>query len=195
MAEKVKTGGDCGSASPDATDSFLSEDYECKICYNYFDLERHTPKTLGCSHTFCQECLDALHSRGGRGWRIGCPVCRHRTPVPEYRVPNLPDNTAVTAALRACEPVNASNRGAQTVPVMAQEDGESCHSCKLVAFATGCACNVFSVLSMVVLLYLGLIFVHNFNNSMASYGRVCLFVACVLALLSLILTWLTLLLR
>lgn len=197
MAEAVKTGDDCGSASQDAADLFLSEDFECKICYNYFDLERHTPKILGCSHTFCQECLDALHSRGGRGWRIGCPVCRHRTPVPGYRVPNLPDDTAVTAALplRACgEPVNASNRDAQTAPVMAPEAGESCHSCKLVAFAAGCACNVFSFLSMVVLLYLGLIFVHNFNSSMASYGRVCLFVACVLALLSLILTWLTCLL-
>ncbi|KAK5859919.1 hypothetical protein PBY51_021435 [Eleginops maclovinus] len=64
MADAVITGGECGSAPPNETDSFPSEEYECKICYNYFDLSRHTPKLLACSHTFCHECLDAMHCRG-----------------------------------------------------------------------------------------------------------------------------------
>ncbi|XP_044075424.1 RING finger protein 224-like [Siniperca chuatsi] len=138
MAEAVNSGGDCCSVPPDVSDTFPSEEYECKICYNYFDLDLHTPKLLKCSHTFCHECLDTLHSREGRGWRIGCPVCRHRTPVPEYRVHNLPDNTAVTEALplKTREPVQSSNTDVSSVP--SPESNDSCQTCKQVAFATGC---------------------------------------------------------
>lgn len=201
MAEAVDTGGDRGSDPPDVTDSFPSDEYECKICYNYFDLDHHTPKLLGCSHTFCRQCLDALHSRDGRGWRIGCPVCRHRTPVPEYRVHNLPDNAALTTALplKTRDPADSSNVDVQTGPAVSsvapQESDDSCQTCKQVAFATGCVCAIFSFLSMVVLLFLGLIFVHNFNNTTTPVGPVCLFVASVLALLSLILTWLMCMLK
>ncbi|XP_034469972.1 E3 ubiquitin-protein ligase RNF186-like [Hippoglossus hippoglossus] len=195
MAEEVSTEGDCGSAG---TDSFPVEDYECKICYNYFDLDVHTPKVLGCSHTFCLECLVTLHSRDGRRWRIGCPVCRHRTPVPEYRVHNLPNNTAVTEALPLKELVTPDFHpaGASVSPAAASTEGEdSGHACKRVAFTTGCVCAIFSVLSTAVLLFLGLVFVHNFNSSVSPLGPVCLFVSSLLALFSLILTWLTCLLR
>ncbi|GAA6234768.1 E3 ubiquitin-protein ligase RNF182-like [Lates japonicus] len=202
MAEAVNTGGDCGSAPPDVTDSFPSEEYECKICYNYFDLERHTPKLLACSHTFCQECLDALHSRDDRRWRIVCPVCRHRTPVLEYRIHNLPDNTALTEALplEKHERVNSADADDRAGPSTAslatsQESEDSCQTCKQVAFTTACVCAIFSFLSMVVLLFLGLIFVHNFNDTTSPVGPVCLFTASVLALLSLILTWLMCMLK
>lgn len=192
MAETVNT---------EDTDSLPSEEYECKICYNYFDLGHHTPKLLGCSHTFCVECLEALHSREGGGWRVGCPVCRHRTPVPEYRVHNLPDNTLLTEAL----PLNRlvivtrlnteDQTGPAVSPVTSQEGNDGCQTCKHVAFRTTCVCAIFSFLSMVVLLFLGLIFVHNFNNTTPPLGHVCLFVASVLALFSLILTWLTCMLK
>uniref|UniRef100_A0A8C6LIE1 RING-type domain-containing protein n=1 Tax=Nothobranchius furzeri TaxID=105023 RepID=A0A8C6LIE1_NOTFU len=76
-----------------------SDKYACKICHSDFDLERRIPKELGCSHTFCQECLEVLRSREVGGWRVGCPVCRHRTPVPEYKVTNLPNNTALAELL------------------------------------------------------------------------------------------------
>ncbi|XP_049888434.1 E3 ubiquitin-protein ligase RNF186-like [Epinephelus moara] len=196
MAEAGSTGGDCGSAPPDVTDSLPGEEYECKICYNCFDLDRHTPKVLGCSHTFCQECLEALHSLEGRGWRIGCPVCRHRTPVPEYRVHNLPDNRALTESLplKKQEPADLSHTDVPGVsPSPSQES--NCETCKLVAFASGCVCAIFSFLSMVVLLFLGLIFVHNFNHAPWPVGPICLFVASVLALFSLILTWLMCMLK
>ncbi|XP_073347783.1 RING finger protein 228-like [Pagrus major] len=195
--EAIGTGEDRDSAPPDAADSFPSEEYECKICYNYYDLDRRTPKQLGCSHTFCQECLDALHSREGRGWRIGCPVCRHRTPVPEYRVHKLPDNTALTAALplKTHEPLSSSRTDVRTGPAGSSDDDSCSQTCKQVAFATGCVCAIFSFLSMVVLLFLGLIFVHNFDHTTPAVGVVCLFVASVLALLSLILTWLMCMLK
>uniref|UniRef100_A0A669CF58 Ring finger protein 228 n=1 Tax=Oreochromis niloticus TaxID=8128 RepID=A0A669CF58_ORENI len=80
----------------EASSAFPYEEYECKICYNYFDLDRRAPKILECLHTFCEECLNTLHLREERPWRISCPVCRHRTPVPDYRIQNLPNNTKVT---------------------------------------------------------------------------------------------------
>lgn len=180
-----------------------SDEYECKICYNYFDLDRHIPKLLACAHTFCQECLDVLHSRDGRRWRVSCPVCRHRTPVPEYRVHNLPDNTVLTEALPLTthECVSSATdddhtAGPSVCSAASQEsDDSSCQTCNQVAFATGCVCAIFSFMSMVVLLFLGLIFVHNFNNTTSPVGPVCLFVASVLALFSLILTWLMCMLK
>ncbi|PWA25252.1 hypothetical protein CCH79_00005258 [Gambusia affinis] len=188
MADNVH--GQSGSAFAQSNE----EEYECKICYNHYDLDRRMPKELSCSHTFCQECLETLHSREGRGWRIGCPVCRHRTPVREYQVQNLPNNRALFEAL----PLRENKRQSTSNTEEEQQTGSSgsfategrCETCKNVAFTTGCVCAIFSFLSMVVLLFLGLIFVHNFNHIASPVGPVCLFVASVLALLSIIFTWL-----
>ncbi|XP_061587099.1 E3 ubiquitin-protein ligase RNF186-like [Cololabis saira] len=197
MAETVRVQEDCSSAPSPATHSFDSGDYECKICFNYFDLDRHIPKLLSCSHTFCQECLGMLHSREGRGWRVSCPVCRQRTPVREHRVQNLPDNTALAQALPLekyqyyCD-ISSNAEGQPAAPPGSPQDTrDCCETCKHVAFTTGCVCAIFSFLSMVVLLFLGLIFVHNFNHRASHVGSVCLSVASVLALFTLIITWLT----
>ncbi|XP_072546890.1 RING finger protein 228 [Salminus brasiliensis] len=78
------------------------EDSECKICYNYFDLDRRAPKLLECLHTFCAECLHALHLREERPWRVTCPVCRHRTRVPDCRIRALPCNTKAASRFPLC---------------------------------------------------------------------------------------------
>ncbi|KAM6442748.1 RING finger protein 228 [Liasis olivaceus] len=116
-----------GFLPPTKTDAPLtSEEYECRICYNLFDLERHAPKLLECLHTFCRECLSELHLRGdhsphcradsggnisgygateladgGRssGTCITCPVCRHCTALPEGQVHRLPVNTKLVEAI------------------------------------------------------------------------------------------------
>ncbi|KAM4771694.1 RING finger protein 228 [Rhinophrynus dorsalis] len=85
-----------GSLGSDLTLSY--EEYECKICYNYFDLDRRAPKLLECLHTFCQECLNTIHRREDRPWRLSCPICRHRTVVPDSRVDALPVNTKIAEA-------------------------------------------------------------------------------------------------
>ncbi|KAL3988443.1 hypothetical protein ACER0C_012761 [Sarotherodon galilaeus] len=184
MAEALGAGGVHG------------EESECKICYNYFDLERHSPKLLSCSHTFCLECLETLHFREGRGWRIVCPVCRQRTPLPERRVRNLPDNTALTEELshKKHEPEDSLNAerlpGPPASPATSTETGHSgWEACKHVAFKTSCVCAIFSFLSTLLLLFLGLVFVHNLSH-IRSLVPVCLSVASILALFSLILTWL-----
>ncbi|XP_036028599.1 forkhead box protein D1-like [Onychomys torridus] len=251
------------------------EDYECKICYNYFDADRRAPKLLACLHTFCQECLSQLQLRAAAAassaaperaprpppWHgppgaIACPVCRHRTPLPDSRVHGLPNNTklaeAFPLALRAAHdplpqdrlPPLASRRPAPTAapppapapqppqpaPPPAEDIApgprarpglrapgayESCQNCKRAALTAGCVCVVFSFLSMVVLLFTGLIFVNHYGGgggggggggppgsgsspgpapatgspSPSPVGPICLSVASILALFSVVVTW------
>lgn len=210
--------------------AFPYEEYECKICYNYFDLGRRAPKILECLHTFCEECLHALQLCEERPWRISCPVCRHRTPVPDYRIQNLPNNTKVTEdfplyidsdpvpqdalpphppplhpaliALRREEDASAASMAGHATPstttvstatTLSQDSVsryESCHNCRRLALTTGCVCVIFSLLSMLVLLFLGLIFVHSHGGPPSPAGPLCLSVASILAMLSAMVTWL-----
>ncbi|CAG6008017.1 unnamed protein product [Menidia menidia] len=199
-----------GSEPPPA---FPYEEYECKICYNYFDLDRRAPKILECLHTFCEECLRTLHLREERPWRVSCPVCRHRTPVPDYRVRNLPNNTKVTEdfplyidsdplpqdALPPHPPPLHPALATPSTPVSAattlSRDSaaarrDPCQSCKRVALTTGCVCVIFSFLSMLVLLFMGLIFVHSHGVPPSPAGPICLSVASILAMFSVVVTWL-----
>lgn len=114
--------GKAPASKPEAP--LTSEEYECRICYNLFDLERHAPKLLECLHTFCRECLSELSQRGDHsphcrseassngygapeltdGGRsaapcITCPVCRHCTALPEGQVQSLPVNTKLVEAI------------------------------------------------------------------------------------------------
>ncbi|XP_053930628.1 RING finger protein 225 [Cuculus canorus] len=199
------------------------EDYECKICYNYFDLERRAPKLLECLHTFCQECLSQLHLRAAlqpsssEPGSLACPLCRHRTPLPDHRVHRLPVNTKLAAAcppqLRARDPVPQDRLPPLPPPRHPREPPppppaspaapgsgrcESCQSCKRAALSAGCVCVVVSFLSMVVLLFTGLIFVNQYGGSAGGggpgapspVGPICLSAASVLALFSVVVTWL-----
>ncbi|TRZ01287.1 hypothetical protein DNTS_030416 [Danionella cerebrum] len=221
---------DRGSPAPPASKAFSYEVYECKICYNYFDLGRRAPKILECLHTFCEECLHALQLCEERPWRISCPVCRHRTPIPDYRIQNLPNNTKVTEdfplyiesdpvpqdvlpphppplhpaliALRGEGDASATSMAGHgtastttvsTVSTLSQDSVsrfESCHSCRRLALTTGCVCVIFSLLSMLVLLFLGLIFVHSHGGPPSPAGPLCLSVASILAMVSAMVTWL-----
>jgi len=203
--------------------AFPYEEYECKICYNYFDLDRRAPKILECLHTFCEECLHALQLCEERPWRISCPVCRHRTSVPEYRIQNLPNNTKVTedfplyidsdpvpqdalpphpppmhpalVALRREEDASilASTTTVSTATTLSQDSVsryESCRNCRRLALTTGCVCVIFSLLSMLVLLFMGLIFVHSHGGPPSPAGPLCLSIASILAMVSAMVTWL-----
>ncbi|XP_075862091.1 RING finger protein 228 [Microcebus murinus] len=264
-AAGARDSGDAGARDAAGTAPGLPplEDYECKICYNYFDADRRAPKLLACLHTFCQECLSQLQLRAaaaaaaataperpppwlGPPGAIACPVCRHRTPLPDSRVQGLPNNTklseAFPLALRAAHdplpqdrlPPLPSRRPAPAEapppapapppPPPPAEDAapgprarpslrapgayESCQNCKRAALTAGCVCVVFSFLSMVVLLFTGLIFVNHYGGggppgggappgeapatgspSPSPVGPICLSVASILALFSVVVTW------
>ncbi|XP_075425796.1 RING finger protein 228 [Ascaphus truei] len=230
-------------SSPGSDLTLSYEEYECKICYNYFDLDRRAPMLLECLHTFCQECLSTLHRREDRPWRLPCPICRHRTVVPDSRVNALPINTKVAEAfplyVRIDDPLpqdvlpplpfhqqrglhyhhnpelryalppgqegvlaaTAATRGqvsfsglSQPQSVGASSPGtgyERCQSCKRAVLRISCVCVVFSFLAMVVLLFAGLVFVNRYSGAPAPSpaGPICLSVASVLALFSVVVTW------
>ncbi|XP_065528745.1 RING finger protein 228 [Lathamus discolor] len=243
MAEPAQKGGvgQGGRREDEAAAAAPSyEDYECKICYNYFDLERRAPKLLECLHTFCQECLSQLHLRAAQqpssdepapgpgrpaGGSLACPLCRHRTALPDHRVHGLPVNTKLAAAcppqLRARDPFPQDSlpplpprrpprareaaaalvsqpSGGRAGPRSSGGGYESCQSCKRAALSAGCVCVVVSFLSMVVLLFTGLIFVNQYGGdagpgasaSPSPVGPICLSVASILALFSVVVTWL-----
>ncbi|XP_074255066.1 RING finger protein 228 [Saimiri boliviensis] len=268
---------ECGDAAETVPALPPLEDYECKICYNYFDADRRAPKLLACLHTFCQECLSQLQLRAaaaaaaaaataaperpqrpppwlGPPGAIACPVCRHRTPLPDSRVHGLPNNTklaeAFPLALRAAHdplpqdrlpplparlpapaatppptpaPPPPPSPAAPQPPPHAEDAApgsrarpglrapgayDSCQNCKRAALTAGCVCVVFSFLSMVVLLFTGLIFVNHYGGggppgggappgeapatgspSPSPVGPICLSVASILALFSVVVTW------
>ncbi|XP_067596536.1 RING finger protein 228 [Pseudorca crassidens] len=265
-AAGARDGRDVGARSASVTVPGLPplEDYECKICYNYFDADRRAPKLLACLHTFCQECLSRLQLRAAAAaaaaperplrpppWHgppsaIACPVCRHRTPLPDSRVYGLPSNTklaeAFPLALRAAHdplpqdrllPLPARHPAPAAAPspapapprppaagdaargpsssagLRAPGSYESCQNCKRAALTAGCVCVVFSFLSMVVLLFTGLIFVNHYGGGgpppgggtspdaapaaglplPSPLGPICLSVASILALFSVVVTW------
>uniref|UniRef100_A0A8C5MXZ0 Ring finger protein 228 n=1 Tax=Leptobrachium leishanense TaxID=445787 RepID=A0A8C5MXZ0_9ANUR len=208
--------------------------YECKICYNYFDLDRRAPKLLECLHTFCQECLNTLHRREDRPWRLSCPICRHRTAFPLYVRTDDPfpqdilppisyqqrglqyhhnpvggvllhGSAGLHYTLQPGQEVASgatpSTRGHGSVSGLSQPHPvgapsprrgyDRCQSCKRAVLTAGCVCVVFSFLAMVVLLFAGLVFVNRHSGAPAPSpaGPICLSVASVLALFSVVVTW------
>ncbi|XP_013408265.1 tripartite motif-containing protein 2-like [Lingula anatina] len=68
----------------------LTKDYlTCSICHEKFK----DPKVLGCSHTFCQHCLQQLLDTNVQG-RPGfpCPICRRQCDLPWRGVSGLQTN-------------------------------------------------------------------------------------------------------
>ncbi|XP_064373250.1 RING finger protein 225 [Dromaius novaehollandiae] len=214
MAEPAAAGGvGRGGAAAAAAAPASSEDYECKICYNYFDAERRAPKLLECLHTFCQECLSQLHRRAAlhpppapaapaaapaaAAASLACPLCRHRTALPERRVHALPLNTRLAAAcppqLRARDPL-PQDRLPPLPPPRAAARPESCQRCERAALRAGGVCVAVAFLAMVVLLFAGLVFVNRRGGEPGAppspLGPVCLSVASALALVAVAVTWL-----
>ncbi|KAJ7324877.1 hypothetical protein JRQ81_017897 [Phrynocephalus forsythii] len=102
-------GGGGGASSSPATAELSLEEYECRICYNLFDLERHAPKLLECLHTFCLECLNELHLRNdysphspGRGGGGGGGGGRGGAGGAEPPGSTLPAAAAAAAAYVSC---------------------------------------------------------------------------------------------
>ncbi|XP_006822473.1 tripartite motif-containing protein 2-like [Saccoglossus kowalevskii] len=62
-------------------------DLLCGICL----MEYKKPKLLSCLHTFCEECLKFNVSVGA----IVCPICEHKTSLPDGGLKSLKDNKIV----------------------------------------------------------------------------------------------------
>ncbi|XP_078056783.1 E3 ubiquitin-protein ligase RNF182 [Mustelus asterias] len=85
---------------------FSSEELECKICYNHYNLKNRRPKLLECFHRVCAKCLYKIVDPGDSSQSIiSCPFCRYETSVLDDEVGGLPDDSNVLAAL-ACKEKN-----------------------------------------------------------------------------------------
>ncbi|XP_043574985.1 E3 ubiquitin-protein ligase RNF182-like [Chiloscyllium plagiosum] len=79
---------------------FSSEELECKICYNPYNLKNRRPKLLECFHRVCARCLHKIVDLGDSSQSIiSCPFCRYETSVLVDEVGGLPDDNNILAVL------------------------------------------------------------------------------------------------
>ncbi|XP_061670840.1 E3 ubiquitin-protein ligase RNF182 isoform X2 [Syngnathoides biaculeatus] len=89
----------CPQAELEEREHSLSEELECKICYQRYNAHSRRPKLLDCLHRVCARCLVKILyvSDGAAG--ICCPFCRHQMQISEYEVSALPDDANVMSRL------------------------------------------------------------------------------------------------
>lgn len=83
--------------SPNATNT--SDEMECKICYQRYNIHSRKPKILDCLHRVCARCLNKILDIGESSGCICCPFCRHETRVNDYEVAALPDDSNIMSFL------------------------------------------------------------------------------------------------
>lgn len=80
----------------EAAESQVSDELECKICYNRYNLKQRKPKVLGCCHRVCAKCLCKIINFGDTPHGvIVCPFCRFETCLPDDEVSSLPDDNNI----------------------------------------------------------------------------------------------------
>ncbi|XP_062845475.1 E3 ubiquitin-protein ligase RNF182 isoform X2 [Trichomycterus rosablanca] len=76
-----------------------SDEMECKICYQRYNVHSRRPKILTCLHRVCARCLNKILDIGDGSGSICCPFCRHETRVSDYEVTGLPDDSNIMSVL------------------------------------------------------------------------------------------------
>ncbi|XP_078083659.1 uncharacterized protein LOC144503030 [Mustelus asterias] len=81
-----------------------SEEQECPVCIELYDSGAHKQALLNCNHSICDSCIKSIMEKAevNCNSQICCPICRQRTPMPEWEIRQLQEemiflNRAVTS--------------------------------------------------------------------------------------------------
>ncbi|XP_006003684.1 E3 ubiquitin-protein ligase RNF182 [Latimeria chalumnae] len=80
-------------------ENLSSDELECKICYQKYNVHSRKPKILDCLHRVCAKCLNKILDIGDGSNCISCPFCRHETEIQDEEVAGLPDDTNIISRL------------------------------------------------------------------------------------------------
>lgn len=71
-----------------------SSRHECPICSELFDSRGdHRITLLNCDHALCHHCTAGIMRRGKDPGRLRCPFCRQTTPLPEWEIRRMQEES------------------------------------------------------------------------------------------------------
>jgi len=102
----------------------LDLDLECSLCKDIY----RDPKTLGCLHSFCLECLEIYIEGNHSNVSLTCPICR--TPFQQQQISNLSTDSYLLNALYVHNSLaNSSPRKKKQKFVCLDEENEATFYC------------------------------------------------------------------